>query len=226
MDKNKLQIRLGYQFKDNALLNQALTHRSAHKKHNERLEFLGDSILNFVIAEKLYRQFPDVNEGDLSQMRATLVCGDMLAILGTEFKLGADLILGGGELKSGGFRRESIIADAVEALIGAIYLDSNLDTVKSLILYWFEQRLKAIQPGIKQKDSKTILQEYLQGKHLSRPDYLILEITGNEHAQQFTVQCKLENDESLYMGKGSTRRRAEQRAAQFAIEKLGIKYGK
>lgn len=226
MNKKDLQTQLNYHFKDQTLLEQALTHRSAHKKHNERLEFLGDSILNFVIAEQLYRQFPNVNEGDLSQMRATLVCGEMLAVLGKTFKVGTFLTLGGGELKSGGFRRESIMADAVEALIGAIYLDSNLEVIKPLILNWFESQLKAIQPGIKQKDPKTILQEYLQGKHLSRPEYLILEITGTEHEQQFLVQCKLENDDSLYIGKGTTRRKAEQYAAQVAIEKLGIKYGK
>lgn len=224
--QQELQIRLHYQFKDVSLLNQALTHRSADKKHNERLEFLGDSILNFVIAEQLYRQFPNASEGDLSQMRASLVCGETLAVLGKEFQLGMVLILGGGELKSGGSRRNSIIADAVEALIGAIYLESGLEMIKSLILTWFKVRLNEIQPGIKQKDSKTILQEYLQGRHLSRPEYLVLEVTGTEHEQQFQVQCKLEHDEGYYVGKGVSRRKAEQEAAQAVIMQLGIKDGK
>ena len=191
---SQIQQSVGYQFNNLSLLELALTHRSANKLHNERLEFLGDSILSFVIANELYERFVKQDEGDLSQMRATLVCGQTLAEMGKEFKLGDYLILGQGELKSGGFRRDSIISDAVEAIIGAIYLDSNIETVRRLILTWYQTRLNQIQPGIKQKDAKTRLQEYLQGIHCERPCYLILEVTGDNHEQEFFIQCKLEND--------------------------------
>lgn len=219
----KLQKLIGYQFNDLSLLSRALTHRSADKSHNERLEYLGDSILSFVIAEALFKQFPNVDEGDLSQMRSSLVCGEMLAIIGQDFGIGDCLILGPGELKSGGHRRESIISDTVEAIIGATYLDSNIEVVKQLILTWYKSRLAEIQPGIKQKDPKTRLQEYLQGIHQARPIYLIVEVIGNDHEQEFVIQCKLENDDNQYMGRGVSRRKAEQVAAQAAIDNLGIK---
>ena len=147
---------LGYVFADQAFLDQALTHRSASNKHNERLEFLGDSILSIVISDALYHQFPKATEGDLSRMRATLVCGKMLAEIAIEFKLGDYLKLGPGELKSGGFRRESILADAVEAIIGAIYLDSEIENCRRLVLNWYASRLDIIEP-INQKDPKTLL---------------------------------------------------------------------
>lgn len=218
-----LQKLIGYTFNNIDLLNHALTHRSANKIHNERLEYLGDSILSFVIAEALFNRFPNVDEGDLSQMRSSLVCGEMLAIIGQNFSIGEYMILGQGELKSGGHRRESIISDALEAIIGAIYLDSNIQTVKQLILLWYQTRLNEIQPGIKQKDSKTRLQEYLQGLRLARPVYLIIEVIGDDHDQEFVVQCKLDGDNNRYLGRGVSRRKAEQAAAQMAIEKLGIK---
>lgn len=218
-----LQKLIGYTFNNIDLLNHALTHRSANKIHNERLEYLGDSILSFVIAEALFNRFPNVDEGDLSQMRSSLVCGEMLAIIGQNFSIGEYMILGQGELKSGGHRRESIISDALEAIIGAIYLDSNIQTVKQLILLWYQTRLNEIQPGIKQKDSKTRLQEYLQGLRLARPIYLIIEVIGDDHEQEFVVQCKLDGDNNRYLGRGVSRRKAEQAAAQMAIEKLGIK---
>ncbi|MDF7671271.1 ribonuclease III [Orbaceae bacterium ESL0721] len=221
-EPNVIQKALGYYFQNESLLRHALTHRSASKVHNERLEFLGDSILSFVIADELFHRFPNVDEGDLSQMRSTLVCGQTLAVIGKAFGLGDWLILGSGELKSGGFRRESIIADAVEAIIGAIYLDSDVETVRKLILTWYQTRLNEIKPGIKQKDAKTRLQEYLQGIHKERPLYLILEVTGDNHEQEFVVQCKLENDQNEYIGRGLSRRKAEQVAAQKALEKLGI----
>lgn len=151
---DKLERKLGYQFKDAGLINLALTHRSANSKHNERLEFLGDSILSFVIADDLYHRFPKVNEGDMSRMRATLVRGHTLAELGREFDLGDYLKLGPGELKSGGFRRDSILADAVEAIIGAIYLDSDIEKVRSIVLSWYYSRLEAIKPGVSQKRPK------------------------------------------------------------------------
>ncbi|OTQ73486.1 ribonuclease III [Gilliamella sp. N-G2] len=220
---NHLQKSIGYQFKDITLLQLALTHRSANKMHNERLEFLGDSILSFVIADELYHRFLKQDEGDLSQMRASLVCGQTLAEMGKEFKLGDHLILGQGELKSGGFRRESIISDAVEAIIGAIYLDSDIENIRRLILSWYQTRLNQIQPGVKQKDAKTRLQEYLQGIRNERPCYLILEVTGDNHEQEFLIQCKIENDDHQYLGRGLSRRKAEQAAAQEALNQLGIK---
>lgn len=225
-DKNKLvalQKQINYSFKNIDLLIHALTHRSANKIHNERLEYLGDSILSYVIAEALFERFPKVDEGDLSQMRSSLVCGETLAKMGQNFNIGDSMILGPGELKSGGHRRESIISDAVEAIIGAIYLDSDIQTIKQLILAWYQTRLVQIQPGIKQKDSKTRLQEYLQGQRQNRPVYLIVEVIGDDHDQEFVVQCKLENDDNQYLGRGVNRRKAEQAAAQIAIDKLGIK---
>ena len=225
-DKNKLvalQKQINYSFKNIDLLIHALTHRSANKIHNERLEYLGDSILSYVIAEALFERFPKVDEGDLSQMRSSLVCGETLAKIGQNFNIGDSMILGPGELKSGGHRRESIISDAVEAIIGAIYLDSDIQTIKQLILAWYQTRLVQIQPGIKQKDSKTRLQEYLQGQRQNRPVYLIVEVIGDDHDQEFVVQCKLENDDNQYLGRGVNRRKAEQAAAQMAIDKLGIK---
>ena len=225
-DKNKLvalQKQINYSFKNIDLLIHALTHRSANKIHNERLEYLGDSLLSYVIAEALFERFPKVDEGDLSQMRSSLVCGETLAKMGQNFNIGDSMILGPGELKSGGHRRESIISDAVEAIIGAIYLDSDIQTIKQLILAWYQTRLVQIQPGIKQKDSKTRLQEYLQGQRQNRPVYLIVEVIGDDHDQEFVVQCKLENDDNQYLGRGVNRRKAEQAAAQMAIDKLGIK---
>lgn len=220
---NEIQRALNYQFNNISLLELALTHRSANKLHNERLEFLGDSILSFVIADELFHRFTKEDEGDLSQMRSSLVCGQTLGEIGKDFKLGDYLILGQGELKSGGFRRESIISDAVEAIIGAIYLDSDIENIRRLILCWYQSRLNEIKPGIKQKDAKTRLQEYLQGIHKERPMYLIVEVTGDNHEQEFLIQCKLNDDNNEYLGRGLSRRKAEQAAAQEALNKLGIK---
>ncbi|QIQ21795.1 ribonuclease III [Zophobihabitans entericus] len=219
----RLQKQLGYRFNKIELLQQALTHRSADKSHNERLEFLGDSILSFVIANELFHRFPQVAEGDLSQMRSTLVCGQALADIGKNFDLGDNLILGPGELKSGGCRRESIISDAVEAIIGAVYLDSDMATISQLLLQWYQERLDEIKPGNKQKDSKTRLQEYLQGIHQERPTYLILEVKGCDHEQEFVVQCKIQDQDQEFIGRGASRRKAEQAAAEEAINQLGIK---
>lgn len=161
---SRLETKLTYQFKDPELLDLALTHRSANGKHNERLEFLGDSILSFVIADDLYHRFPKINEGDMSRMRATLVRGHTLAELGREFELGDYLKLGPGELKSGGFRRDSILADAVEAIIGAIYLDSGTEVVRSIILSWYQTRLDAIKPGVSQKDPKLACKNFCKAE--------------------------------------------------------------
>ncbi|GEM76462.1 ribonuclease III [Vibrio sagamiensis] len=217
---DKLERKLGYQFKDAEFIHLALTHRSANSKHNERLEFLGDSILSFVIADELYHRFPKVNEGDMSRMRATLVRGHTLAELGREFGLGDYLKLGPGELKSGGFRRDSILADAVEAIIGAIYLDSDIEIVRGIILSWYRSRLDAIQPGVSQKDPKTRLQEFLQGRRKPLPLYTVTNIKGEAHNQEFTVECDVAGVDEPVIGKGTSRRKAEQAAAEIALEQL------
>lgn len=219
---NRLQRKLGYTFNHQELLQQALTHRSASSKHNERLEFLGDSILSFVIANALYHRFPRVDEGDMSRMRATLVRGNTLAELAREFDLGECLRLGPGELKSGGFRRESILADTVEALIGGVFLDSNIQTVEQLILNWYKTRLDEISPGDKQKDPKTRLQEYLQGRHLPLPSYLVVQVRGEAHDQEFTIHCQVSGLSEPVVGTGSSRRKAEQAAAEQALKKTGV----
>ena len=186
---DRLQRKIDYQFQDTWLLKQALTHRSAGHKHNERLEFLGDAILNLTIAEALFHQFPKCNEGELSRMRATLVREPTLAILARDFQLGDYLSLGQGELKSGGFRRESILADCVEALIGAISLDSSLANATEIVTRWYQPLLKDIQPGDNQKDAKTRLQEYLQGNRLPVPTYNIVNIQAA--AEQILQELKI-----------------------------------
>lgn len=215
----RLEKRIGYTFVNFELFRQALTHRSALGDHNERLEFLGDSILSFAISTDLYLRFPKVDEGDLSRMRATLVCGKMLAEIGREFQLGDCLILGPGELKSGGFRRDSIIADGVEAIIGAVFLDSNISTVKALILKWFDSRLQTIEPGISQKDPKTRLQERLQSRKQPLPIYEVLEIKGEAHNQRFTMSCTIDGLKPVE-GQGTSRRKAEQVAAKKMLTNL------
>ncbi len=217
---SRLETKLGYQFNDAELITLALTHRSANGKHNERLEFLGDSILSFVIADDLYHRFPKINEGDMSRMRATLVRGHTLAELGREFELGDYLKLGPGELKSGGFRRDSILADAVEAIIGAIYLDSGTEVVRGIILSWYQTRLDAIKPGVSQKDPKTRLQEFLQGRRKPLPVYTVTNIKGEAHNQEFTVSCDVAGIGMPVIGKGTSRRKAEQAAAETALEQL------
>ncbi|MDV2856734.1 MULTISPECIES: ribonuclease III [Oceanimonas] len=217
---NNLQNKLGHTFNDEALLVRALTHRSAGSRHNERLEFLGDSILSMVIADALFHRFPKVNEGDMSRMRATLVREKTLAELARAFELGEYLILGPGELKSGGYRRESILADAVEALIGAVYLDSGIDSVTQLLLSWYDRRLNDIQPGVEQKDPKTRLQELLQGKRKPLPTYEVVNVIGEAHNQKFTVHCVVDGLADPVVGIGTSRRKAEQAAAEQALETL------
>ncbi|MCE2571435.1 ribonuclease III [Motilimonas eburnea] len=220
LDRQRLARRLGYEFKDTKLFLQALTHRSANGKHNERLEFLGDSVLSFVISTDLYKRFPNINEGDMSRMRATLVKGNTLAEFGREFELKDCLILGPGELKSGGFRRDSILADTIEALIGAIYLDSDIETVNRLVLSWYKSRLDIIKPGAGQKDAKTNLQEFLQAHKRDLPEYKVIDIKGEAHNQEFTVECVVLGLPEPALGKGTSRRKAEQAAAKKALELL------
>jgi ribonuclease-3 len=217
---NRLSKRIGYSFTQPELLIQALTHRSAKGQHNERLEFLGDSILGFVIAEALFEQFPKHDEGDLTRMRSSLVKGVTLAEIGRDFSLGEHLILGPGELKSGGHRRESILEDAIEAIIGAVYLDSDIIQCKQLILTWFAQRLHSIKPGNEQKDPKTRLQEYLQGRKISLPVYDVIDTSGQSHNQQFTVRCVTDIINTKVIAKGTSRRKAEQAAAEQVLALL------
>ena len=217
---DRLSKKIGYSFTQPELLIQALTHRSAKGQHNERLEFLGDSILGFVIAQALFEQFPKHDEGDLTRMRSSLVKGVTLAEIGRDFNLGEHLILGPGELKSGGHRRESILEDAIEAIIGAVYLDSNIAQCKQLILTWFAQRLSSIKPGNEQKDPKTRLQEYLQGRKISLPVYDVIDTSGQSHNQQFTVRCITEVVDTEVIAKGTSRRKAEQAAAQQVLVQL------
>ena len=202
---SRLEQKLGYPFQNKDLLVRAITHRSAGSRHNERLEFLGDSILSLVIAEVLYHRFPNVSEGDMSRMRATLVREKTLAELAREFALGDYLILGPGELKSGGYRRESILADTVEALIGAIYLDSDLDGIRTLMLNWYNERLDSIRPGVEQKDPKTRLQEFLPSRASELPLYEVVDIQGEPHCRSFLVECQVALLNDKTRGQGASR---------------------
>lgn len=218
----KLGQRIDYTFSDTSLIELALTHRSCGGKNNERLEFLGDSIVNLVIAEALFVKFPEAKEGKLSRLRARMVKGVTLAELARDFGLGDFLHLGSGEMKSGGHRRESILADTVEAIIGAIYLDSDMDTVKGKILQWYESRLNALSLDDPLKDPKTRLQEYLQAKQLPLPKYDVLNIEGSAHEQLFTISCRIKDIENPIIGHGGSRRIAEQEAAGQTLKLLGI----
>lgn len=221
-DLDQLQQRLGYQFNVPERLLLALTHRSYGNQNNERLEFLGDSIVNMVIADYLYKHFEKAREGQLSRLRARMVKGVTLAEIGREFELGKYLRLGSGELKSGGFRRDSILADAVESVIGAIYLDSDLDTCREQILRWFDVRLKKLDLQDTQKDPKTRLQEYLQSRQFPLPLYDVISVDGEAHAQTFHVSCALPSLDRKTSGIGSSRRIAEQQAARNALKELGV----
>lgn len=207
---------LGYQFKDEKLLLRALTHRSALPMHNERLEFLGDSLLNYIIAQNLYFLFEKANEGELTRLRARFVKGDTLSEIANELGISSYLKLGTGELRSGGTQRPSILADALEAIIAAIYLDSDLTMCKVTVEAWFASRLAEVSLEQDQKDAKTRLQEYLQAQKKSLPEYEVLSIEGEAHAQSFRVQCAVEGLERPTEGIASTRRRAEQQAAARA----------
>ena len=216
----KLSRQIGYEFKDTGLLKQALTHRSAAKQHNERLEFLGDAVLGMIIARELYDKFPQVPEGKLTRMRSTLVKGDTLAELARESDVGELMNLGPGELKSGGHRRSSIIADAMEAIIGAIYLEAGLEQTEQVVLHLWKSRINKLDPNEHPKDAKTRLQEFLQSRKLPLPVYEVVKITGKDHAQTFVVHCQVANLNSPLEGVGSGRRKAEQQAANLALETL------
>lgn len=219
----KFSQKLGYKFKNILLLEAALSHRSVGNQNNERLEFLGDSILNFVIAAELFERYPKAREGELSRLRANLVNGETLALIAHEFKVGDYLRLGPGELKSGGFQRQSILADAMEAIIGAIYLDADLEMCRQLILQWFTLRLENAPTSTALKDPKTQLQEYLQAHRLPLPSYEILKIEGEAHAQIFYVECHVSGVSQITTGMGNNRRKAEQEAAKKLLDLLSSK---
>lgn len=220
---DRLERRLKYSFLNKELLSVALTHRSAATNHNERLEFLGDSVLNFVIASLLYERFPGAREGELSRLRAKLVKEDTLAELGRELQLGSYLVLGSGELKSGGSRRDSILADGVEALFGGVLRDGGFEACKQLILELYKDRLEEVQPEDGLKDPKTRLQEFLQSRRAPLPTYDITVVDGEAHSQLFTVQCQIHALPLPVIGKGASRRKAEQAAAALALAALEVK---
>ena len=214
--------RIGYCFDQAGLLAQALTHRSAGAPHNERLEFLGDSLVNLIVAEALYSRWPKADEGALTRARAELVRESALALIARELELGSRLTLGPGEMKSGGQRRDSILADTVEAVVAAIYLDTGFDSCREVVLPWFERAMAALPPPHKVgKDAKTRLQEWLQGRHKALPVYALLSETGEEHLKVFRVSCTLAHPDLVTEGAGNSRRAAEQLAAEAAWQRLG-----
>lgn len=216
----ELQQALSYEFKDQDLLIRALTHRSRGVGNNERLEFLGDSILGFLVAEWLYDSFPGVAEGKLSRMRSTIVRKQTLAALARDIRLHDCLILGEGEQKSGGFNRDSILADSLEALIGAVYLDSGIEEVRRVVMVRFAGALDALSPDGVYKDAKSRLQEYLQQRQLPVPVYEVVNIEGEPHRQVFEVACRIQGCEQSFLATGASRRDAEQSAAERAYVSL------
>ncbi|MDC9719729.1 MAG: ribonuclease III [Gammaproteobacteria bacterium] len=212
---------IGYTFTDARLLELALTHRSCGHRNNERLEFLGDSIVNFVIADALFNKFPKAREGQLSRLRAGLVKGVTLAQVAKEMQVGQCLKLGAGELKSGGQRRESILADAMESIIGAIYKDVGMAVCQERILNWFASRLDNLSLTDTLKDPKTRLQEYLQSKKADLPAYQLIEVTGQDHEQVFIIECHSSLLDKPTKAAASSRRIAEQKSATLALQQLG-----
>ena len=215
-----LRITLAYQFHRPELLEQALRHRSAGRENNERLEFFGDALIGAVVSEALMKRFPKADEGVLTRLRSQLVRESSLADVARGLELGPRLTLGPGELKSGGFRRDSILADAVEALAAAIYLDGGFAAMREEVLDWLRQPLEQLSPK-QEKDSKTRLQEWLQARQHQLPDYEVIDARGDEHAREFTAACRLPELALQAEGCGSSRRAAEQAAAARLLEQLG-----
>ncbi len=218
MNADALQRSINYRFRNAELLRRALTHRSVGAMHNERLEFLGDSVINCIIAQALYQKFPDLPEGELSRLRASLVSETALAVLAERLDLGEALLLGEGELKSGGTRRPSILSDGLEAIFGAAFIDGGYDAARQAVLHVFNSRLETLDPENSGKDAKTMLQELLQGRHLPLPCYTVTTVHGEAHAQRFEVECFIASLSIRCSGIGTSRRRAEQEAAQQAYE--------
>jgi len=222
-----LSKRLPYKFVDQSLLSQALTHRSYSAQNNERLEYLGDGALNFIIANQLYKRFTTLDEGDLSRLRAQLVKEATISEIAFSLDLGGALKLGEGELKSAGWRRPSILADALEALIGAVYLDGGFLAAEALVLHLYAEKLSTIDPKLIDKDPKSLLQELLQGKKIAVPEYAVVHTGGEAHAQVFIVECFIQKMDIRTIGEGTSRRIAEQHAAQLALQALEkISFGK
>lgn len=219
-DANRLQKKINAKFNDHALLEQALTHRSIGQRNNERLEFLGDAILGFIVADEIYTRFPEVDEGVMSRLRAHLVNRDSLAEMAKKLKLSDELVLGQGEMKSGGKHRVSILSDAVEALIGAMYKDKGLGEATTWVLEIFKDQLDALTLGTAIKDPKTQLQEHLQARGIAVPVYRVVSTTGSDHDQQFKVECKVECVNEVVHGMASSRKKAEQKAASKILESL------
>jgi len=224
---HRLEKNLGYQFKDPDLLRQAISHRSVGSGHYERLEFLGDSILGFVIADELFQRFPKASEGQMTRLRSNLVKGKTLAKLSQQLSLGEFLLLGSGELKSGGHRRESILADSFEAIVGGIYLESGIDVCRQRLVCWYGNLLSDADPEEITKDPKTLLQEQMQSRKLPLPEYKTLRVMGKDHEQTFEVQCTC-IDTDKFKGCSTTaiassRRQAEKLAAKQALKILSEK---
>jgi ribonuclease-3 len=217
--------KLEYSFNDKTLLIEALTHRSYAAKNNERLEFLGDGILNFVIADELFKSYPDVQEGDLSRLRANLVNKESLAEIASQLQIGEVIQLGSGELKSGGFRRPSILADAVESILGAVYCDGGFESCRALIVRLYASKLAVPTDLQSLKDPKTCLQELVQSRRFALPEYQVTDITGKAHAQVFHVNCIIEQMKIEVSGDGKSRRKAEQIAAEKAITQVEAFFG-
>lgn len=218
--KNFIQA-LNYKFKNQAFLALALTHRSASSEaNNERLEFLGDALLDLIIAEKLYEKFPELDEGQLSRLRANLVNGEILAKIGAEKNVGENIKLGVGETRSGGTKRQSIVAGGIEAIIGAIYLDAGFEVCRQVVLNWYEHRLNQLNFSETSKDPKSRLQEYCQAQKLNLPDYEVLGIEGQAHNQIFHVKVSILTIHAVGHGEGSSRRKAEMQAALGLLNQL------
>lgn len=215
----RLYKRIGYQFNDESLVEEALAHRSYGSTNYERLEYLGDSLLNFVIADEIHAKFPELDEGALSRLRASLVRGTTLASIARELELGEFLRMGTGELRSGGFNRDSTLADLVESIIGAVYRDSDFATARELVLTLFEERLQNPTPAEELKDPKTRLQELLQGRGLERPVYSVVKTEGKSHQLEFTVMCAIASHDVTVYAVASSRRKAEQVAAADVLSR-------
>ncbi|PKO26205.1 MAG: ribonuclease III [Betaproteobacteria bacterium HGW-Betaproteobacteria-8] len=220
MQAHGLERLIDYQFKNQSLLQQALTHRSHGSQNNERLEFLGDGVLNFIIAHQLYQRFSKLSEGDLSRMRAQLVKEPTLGELAASLNLGDHLRLGEGELKSGGWRRPSVLADALEAIVGAAYLDGGFEAAEQMVVRLFTPLLEKLDPKAIGKDPKSLLQEYLQGRKMELPEYKLVATEGEAHCQTFRVECHIGKLNITTSGEGTSRRAAEQQAAELAYKKV------
>ena len=220
MQLGALQQAIDYQFRDLSVLELALAHRSVGAKNNERLEFLGDSLVNHIVAEALFKRYPNALEGEMSRRRAFLVKGETLAAIAREKHLGDFLELGQGERKSGGHRRKSILADALEAVAAAILLDSDFETAKQVVLGWFRERLNDEASFAASKDAKTSLQEWLQGRGLALPEYHLVATRGEDHQKVFVVECRVPSKGLKETASASSRRRAEQASAQQILDRL------